>query len=144
MANPLYLFFASKAGMAATVLRLTIALFLLQHVIWQSRVLLDPSLESLSAMTPFWIGILTVESWGTLMLNVLFGLGLLLGLFTRLFSFILLVFFLYLGVTAPMETDAAWRELLLSGSLCLALTIAGGGYFSIDRKVSEYLLPTFG
>ena len=144
MANPLFLFFATRAGWAATVLRLTVAAFLLYHSIGEIRLLLGSETGLDTGVVFNWMRISAESNWGGVILNCTFGVGLFLGFFTRFFSFALLVFLLFGIFSHPVAGNDWIREAILFASLSLAVMIAGGGALSVDRKISEYLLPTIG
>lgn len=144
MANPIYLFFASRAGTAATVLRLTLGAFLLHDAYCQSRMISDPSLIPLLSPWVLWDFAGLDDSWTGLMLKFVAGAGLLTGFFTRLISGAIFVFLCFQVLWPPLTSPAALQTGLLSLALALSLTLGGGGRFSLDRKISQYLLPTLG
>ena len=141
MVNPIYLFFASKAGGAAIVLRLTVAGFLLFDAVIMTMALLSPAAGASPALA--WDWLLPGTGVGGVILRWAAGLGLLAGLFTRFISLVLVVMLVFAGFRMMSADPDAVREVILAGALCLALMFAGGGAFSMDRKISDYLLPSF-
>lgn len=144
MANPLFLFFATKAGWAATVLRTTVATFLLIHAYGELQFLLQNVSETPGDPFYSWMRLGAEAAWPGTILGMVFGVGMLAGFFTRLFAFALLCFLLIGIFSTPVVDSSSLREAVLFASLTLAVLIAGGGAFSIDRKISDILLPTFG
>jgi uncharacterized membrane protein YphA (DoxX/SURF4 family) len=144
MVNPIYLFFSSRAGTAATVLRITLGVFLLHDAYCQSRMLHDPTLLPLLSPWVAWdLGVLD-NSWAGLITKYLAGFSLLCGLFTRLISGALFIMLALQLFSPPMPEAMGLKASLLSLALALSLTIGGGGRFSLDRKISQFLLPTLG
>jgi uncharacterized membrane protein YphA (DoxX/SURF4 family) len=140
MVNPIHLFFASKAGGAALVLRLTISAFLLYDAVIMTTALVAPQSASLAPLA--WDWLLPKTGWGSLLFRWAAGLGLLIGFFTRLIA-LWLVLFMGIAWARMLATDPSGaREVILAASLSLALVFAGGGAFSFDRKISDYLLPS--
>lgn len=144
MANPLYLFFASRAGTAATVLRWVLAFVLLNDAYCQSRILADPSLSATLNSWILWDFGCWDNSWTGLVFKFLSGAALLVGLFTRLVSGLIFLLLTYFVLSPPLPDPRTLQMGLLSLALTLSLTLGGGGRFSLDRKISQYLLPNLG
>lgn len=140
MANPLYLFFSSRAGIAGTVLRWTMAAFVLHLAVWQILHLSGQAAGGEELLLPWLKGIKEV-SWSSSILYFALGTGLLFGVFTRACALLLLVWVVagISGIEAPSGAEV--REALLSACICLTLTISGGGRLSVDRRISGFFMP---
>jgi uncharacterized membrane protein YphA (DoxX/SURF4 family) len=144
MPNPIYHFFASRAGVAGSILRWTMASFLLFYAAWQSQALWHGAALPESSFLLTWLVVPGDSSWVMLGAKTALGFLLLVGLFTRLCAAILLGLLVWAMMGEPQPTGPALRELVLSASLCFALVVAGAGRFSLDRRISTFFLPTLG
>ncbi len=144
MVNPIYLFFSSRAGTAATVLRLTLGVFLLHDAYCQSRMLTDPALVSLLSPWVVWDFGSLDNFWLGLGIKYAAAAGLLVGFLTRLTSGLIVAYLAWHLLTPPLLPPASLQTGILSLGLALSLMLGGGGRFSLDRKISQYLLPTLG
>jgi uncharacterized membrane protein YphA (DoxX/SURF4 family) len=139
MANPVYLLFASRAGAAGAVLRWTIAGLILfagisRFTLMESNGFIFPWLDG---------GFLPEGMLGGIAL-ILVGFLLLVGFFTRLCTLLLLILMATSFGTVDFGQSGAGQptEWILSASICLTLTICGAGSMSLDRKISNFFLPT--
>lgn len=144
MVNPIYLFFSSRAGTAATVLRLTLGFFLLHDAYCQSRMLTDPALVPLLSPWVVWDFGSFDNFWLGLGIKCAAAAGLLVGFLTRLISGLIVAYLAWHLLTPPLLPPATLQAGILSLALALSLMLGGGGRFSLDRKISHYLLPTLG
>lgn len=123
------------------MLRFTVASFLLVDAVLMTMAMFSTAQGGLPALA--WDWLLPGTGAGGVILRWAAGLGLLAGLFTRFISLVLVVMLVFAGLRMmPTDPDAV-REVILASALCLALMFAGGGAFSMDRKISDYLLPSF-
>lgn len=143
MANPLYLFFASRAGLSASVLRWTLAAFLFYSAIWHAQILLGQGNTLDKSLILPWISGTDRMEWSEVLLQFLAGFFLLIGFCARFFSFSFVVLLLWSTVGHPLPAGIVLRELFLYATLCIASTIAGAGWLSLDQKISTYLQPSF-
>jgi uncharacterized membrane protein YphA (DoxX/SURF4 family) len=144
MPNPIYHFFASRAGMAGSLLRWTMAGFLLFYAAVQSQAWWQGLPLTTSSFLLTWLVFPGEASWVLLAGKATLGALLLVGLFTRLCALVLLGIIGWVLFGDPRPEGPALRELLLSASLCFALMVAGAGRFSLDRRISNFFLPNFG
>lgn len=139
MVNPVYILFASRAGVAGTVLRWTIASLLL----FAAMVRTTAGTNS-SYVLP-WLngGFLPDGIAGSILLGIV-GFLMLSGFFTRLCALFLLFAMAsaFAAVDFSSHTAGQPTEWILSASICLTLTISGAGRMSIDRRISNFFLPT--
>lgn len=142
MVNPLFVFFASRAGMVATVLRLTLAAFLLYAAVWNWRILSEGTLSAENHSALFWLVGGNLSGWVGVIFCALAGGLLFVGLFSRLVAFGLLFLVLWSSSEVALWSAPLWKEMIFSAVLCLSSALAGGGPFSFDQKISKFFLPT--
>ncbi len=142
MVNPLFVFFASRAGMVATVLRLTLAAFLLYAAVWNWRILSGGIESAENHSVLFWLSGGNLSGWVGVIFSALAGGLLLVGLFSRLVAFALLFLVLWCSSDVALWSAPLWKEMIFSAVLCLSSALAGGGPFSFDQKISNLFLPT--
>jgi uncharacterized membrane protein YphA (DoxX/SURF4 family) len=139
MVNPVYLFFASRAGAAGTLLRWTMAGLVLMAAVTRGG-----GGAASGYVLPWLNGHLVPDGiFGTMLLAAT-GFLLLAGFFTRACAVLLLAMlagsFSALNFAEPGAGQPT--EWILSASICLTLAIAGAGSMSIDRRISNFFLPT--
>lgn len=144
MVNPLHLILDSKAGSAATVLRLILAAFLLHDAFWQGRQYFYAPVDTIPLPGLAWASFSMMEGWFPPALMLVLGLSLFAGFLTRATTLFLLISLIMHLTGSPPSSPAEFRELILYGGFCLALMISGAGAYSIDKKISSYLLPSMG
>lgn len=141
MVNPVYLLFASRAGAAGTVLRWTMAGLLLYAAFVRPAHGTAPGL-----VLPWLSGGLVPEGIPGSILLATLGLLLVAGFFTRICAAVLLtlLFTSMAGVDFSIPAAGQPTEWILSACICLTLMISGAGRLSIDRRISNFFLPTLG
>jgi uncharacterized membrane protein YphA (DoxX/SURF4 family) len=131
--------FASRAGAAGTVLRWTMA----------GLVLFASVVRSFTVVTPGFVlpwlsgGVLPEGIVGGIALAII-GLLLLAGFFTRICAVVLLALMAtsFAAVDFSNPNAGLPTEWILSACVCLTLAISGAGRLSIDRRISNFFLPT--
>ena len=142
MVNPLFVFFASPAGIAATVLRWTLAAFLFYAAYWNWLNLVGSDVEPDKNFVLVWLSVKILPGWFSVLIPSACGFFLLMGLFARLVTSALLLLIIYCFFDCVFWSPAIWKEMIFSAALCLASTLAGAGSFSFDRKISHFFMPT--
>lgn len=145
--NPIYLFFASPASLAPTILRITLALLLFVEAYqalngndWPDlfRVQRDQVELAGEATAP------AQASFAVVAIKMAAAFLLAAGFLTR---------FLALGLLTLLGFSLGWGDALtaqsfqiniLLGAGLLALLLGGAGRWSLDRGISNILLPTVG
>jgi len=139
MVNPVYLLFASRAGAAGTVLRWTMACLIL------FAALVRTTSGTTSGYVLPWLngGFLPDGVVGSIILGTV-GFLLLSGFFTRICALFLLLAMASSFASVDLSNNTAGQptEWILSASICLTLAISGAGRMSIDRRISNFFLPT--
>ena len=147
--HPVYRFFVTPASFAPTLLRLLLAAVFLVHggqkaFGWMGGEGWTATLQSWTAAGGLHLPY-TLAALGVLV-EILGALGLLLGLCTRLAA---------LGIFCNMAVAVGyvhWKSGFLAknggyeyplslGVVALALMLAGGGRFSLDRAIADQLMP---
>ena len=83
--------------------------------------------------------------WASTAIELLGGIALILGLFTRVFAAAAAIEMLFIFVTYwEAGNGFAWLKrgyeyVLLWGLICLAIALRGGGPYSLDRKLGREL-----
>jgi putative oxidoreductase len=81
--------------------------------------------------------------WASTAIETLGGIGLILGLFTRVFAAAAAIEMLFIFITY-WPTGFSWMKrgyeyVLLWGLVCFAIALRGGGPYSLDRKLGREL-----
>jgi putative oxidoreductase len=135
-------FYANLLPVAETFVRVVVAVMFLVHVSVKFKMGADAVAANVFAKN----GIEPALVWAyvTMFLELVGGVCLLIGLFTRFFAAALAIEMLValLFVHLPKGYAAAgggYEYVLLIGAVCFAIAIRGGGIYSIDRFIGREL-----
>jgi len=138
--NPVYLFFASPPTLAGTVLRLGFATALLYGTYFEPTPVFEDSSRAEVAELAITT---TVQFTRDVACSILAG-ALILGFLTRLAGVILVGAILFMASLDMQLIPSGEATHIVTTSAALALALLGSGLFSIDRKISRFLLPSVG
>ncbi len=135
-------FYATMSPIAVTFVRVVVAIMFLMHVSVKFKIGADAVAANIFAKN----GIEPAMMWAyfIMALELIGGICLLIGLFTRFFAaaFAIEMLVALLFVHLPKGYAAAgggYEYVLLIGAVCFAIAIRGGGPYSIDRVIGKEL-----
>ena len=138
--NPIYLFFASPPTLAGTVLRLGFAASLLYGTFFEPTAVFQDLAEPVEGVTMITT---TLQFTRDVACSVL-AACLVLGFLTRLAGVLLTAAIISMASLDMQLIPSGDATHILTASAALALALLGSGLFSLDRKISRFLLPSVG
>lgn len=135
-------FYANVGDIAYTLVRIVVGVMFLMHVTGKFKMGAGAVAANIMAKN----GLEPALTWAYLImaLEVLGGICLIIGLFTRFFSAALAIEMLVALVAVHLPKGYAaggggYEYVLLIGAVCFLIALRGGGPYSVDRAIGKEL-----
>jgi putative oxidoreductase len=136
-------FYDAVVPLSWLIIRVAVGWNLLMHG-W-GKIMIGPTDAFLKAFVDLGFTPPTFWFWSSFLIEMLGGISLILGLFTRFFAAAAAIEMLVICVTYWNSGNGfSWMKrgyeyVLLWGLLCFAIALRGGGPYSLDRKLGREL-----